>query len=98
MPLLDIIDRGRISSMHSLLDGMIKVLEFDIGIHSKILNKKLKDIPLPSECIIITITRDTRSYIPRGDFIIRENDQIVVIVKKESSEELRKLICGTSAA
>ena len=92
------IDRGHITSMHSLLDGMIKVLEFDIGIHSKILNKRLKDIPLPSQCIIITITRDTRSYIPRGDFTIRENDQIVVIVKEESSEELRKLIFGTSAA
>lgn len=85
------IHRGHISSIHSLLDGAVEVLEFVVGIGSRVIDKKLKELPLPEQCIVITITRDSRSYIPRGEFVIRENDEIVIIVTQEISTELNKL-------
>lgn len=92
------IHRRQISTIHSLLDGMIEVLELDVGAKSKVINKKLMDIRLPDQSIILNITRNKSEHIPRGEFTIRENDQIIVIVSKECREELRSLITGALLA
>lgn len=89
------IHRRHISSIHSLLDGLIEVLELDVGATSRLVNKKLKDVSLPGQCIILNITRHKSSHVPRGEFIIRENDQVIVIVPKEYSEEINRLFRGT---
>lgn len=90
------IHRRHISTIHSLLDGMVEVLELDVGAKSKIVNKKLVDISLPDRAIILNITRNKSEHIPRGEFTIRASDQIIVIVSRERREELRGLITGSA--
>lgn len=90
------IHRQHISSIHSLLDGMVEVLELDVGPDSRLVDKRLRDLSLPSQSIVLNITRNKSSHIPRGEFVIRANDQVIVIVTKEQSEEMRTLISGSA--
>lgn len=89
------IHRRHISTIHSLLDGMVEVLELDVGAKSKLINKRLMDVSLPDQSIVLNITRNKNTHIPRGEFVIRESDQVIVIVSRECSEELRNLVTGS---
>ncbi len=41
-------------------------------------NKKIRDIPLPTELIIVVIVRDNKVIIPNGNIVINENDRVVL--------------------
>lgn len=73
-------------------DGKIQLLELEIGYDAPVINKYLKDIKAPYRYVIISIMREEKMIIPRGNDIIKENDIIFVLAKTKDMIHIEKLL------
>ena len=75
-------------------DSEIVVNEVTLDSKSKILNKKLWEIPFPPQSIISCILRDGRAIIPQGNTECRENDKIILVTSAAVLNETMSLLAG----
>jgi len=64
---------------------MIRLIVND---NSPVINKKLNEINLPLESVLVTILRGDKPIVPRGNTKILSGDLIVTLTKPEFEEEL----------
>lgn len=100
--------RGKnIESVHSIFYGKAEVIEMTVQPGSPVCDKALKDISLPGNSLILTVTRhpdlfipdgsvDQKVFIPGGNFVIRDGDDILIITGKESVSGIEKLFYRSS--
>jgi trk system potassium uptake protein TrkA len=93
--ILKYVRRGNIKSVHSLFDGKAEVIEFTADNTCRLLAKPIKDLELPEGSLILSVIRNGDVMIPDGDFLIKENDTIVVIVKKQSIAKIEDIFQST---
>ena len=90
--ILKFVRRGEIKSIHSLFHGKAEAMEVDIDQNSKLCGKRLKDLDMPFNSLIMSVIRNGASEIPNGNFTIQENDTIIAIVDKESVTKLEEVM------
>ena len=66
----------------------LKMIRITVSKNSPLLNKKLKDISLPLESVLVTILRGDTPIVPRGNTRILTGDLIVALTKPEFKQEL----------
>jgi trk system potassium uptake protein TrkA len=54
----------------------------------------LRDIDFPLESVLVTILRGDESLVPRGDSVIKKDDLIVALTRREYKEELTNMFNG----
>ncbi len=81
--ILKLIRRGRIKSLHTISDGKLEVLEFEVDARSRASEKSIRELKLPGNSLVVSLARDGKNIIPRGDDRIEADDHVVVIVKKD---------------
>ena len=85
------VHKGTIENAYTISDGEYEVIEAEIIETSELVNKELKDANLPDEIRIAAILRDKKVIIPKSDFIFQNDDQIVLIVKKDAISVVENL-------
>jgi hypothetical protein len=65
-----------------------ELLEYDVGADSPLLDRQLREIPLPEGALVSAIVRENDLFAPRGDTVITENDLLYILVQDEDREEL----------
>ena len=85
------VHKGTIENAYTISDGEYEVIEAEIIETSELINKELKDANLPDEIRIGAILRDKKVIIPKSDFIFQNDDQIVLIVKKDAISVVENL-------
>lgn len=70
-------------------ETITRAVEVDVPELSKARGKKIRDLPLPSECVIAAIYRSGKLVIPHGDTVIKSGD-IVALIGKEVT--IRKVV------
>ncbi len=75
----------------TLHGGDVEIVQTHLSPGSAVVNKKIKELVLPKGTLIISITRGEEVLIPRGETDLREDDQVVVIVRKIHEEVLRQI-------
>ena len=85
------IRRGDIKSVYSLFGGRAEVIEFSICDNHRLNGRKLKDITLPDDSIILTVIRNGVNEIPDGSFAILPGDTVITISKLESVSAIEQL-------
>ncbi len=78
----------------SLRGGDVEIMEIEISSSSPVANKMIKDLPLPKGSLFVSILRGDEVLVPRGDVQIREDDQVIVLVKKVHAAVLRQILIG----
>ncbi len=78
------IHKGTIENAYTISNGEYEVIEAEIIESSELINKELKNSNLPEEIRIGAVLRDKKVIIPKSDFIFLKDDQIVLIVKKDT--------------
>jgi len=86
--ILKYIRRGNIKRVHTLFEGQAEIIEFEIDDKSSLLGKKIKEISIPKDCLILSIRRKNNDLIPHGEFKIELNDLIIIIAQKEAINKL----------
>lgn len=82
------IDYTGVKTLIKLRKGNLVLTEIVVSKKSLSCNKKLKDMNLPPEVVIISVIRDETTYIPNGHTVLREDDTLFVICKQENQQEV----------
>ncbi len=56
---------------------------------SSLIGAKIKDIQIPSNCLITTIQRSGQTIVPKGNTVLLEFDHLIVMGDSEGNKELR---------
>jgi trk system potassium uptake protein TrkA len=76
----------------TLQTGNVEIIEADVSSHSEMMGKKVKEVNLPEGARIVAILRGTDVVIPTGDSLFCPGDKIMVLVKKDIEQALRKML------
>ncbi len=82
------IDYSGVKTLIKLKKGNLVLTEIVVSKKSIACNKKLRDIELPDEVIIMTVIRGETSYVPNGHTVLRENDTLFVICKQDNQQQV----------
>ncbi len=83
--------RGRVLTVHELIDGAAEVIEFRAEESSKLIGIPLKDAKLPEEISIGAIVREEEVIVPKADTVIQKGDRVVVLSLHEAVHKLETL-------
>ncbi len=72
--------------------GTMILVEVSVNEQNCWLHSFVKDLLLPSECVIASILRDGKVIYPRGDTQIMKNDNIHIITNRATLLEIKKLL------
>ncbi len=90
-PILKYIRKGNIKSVHSISDGLVELMEISVNNSKEVINKKIKEIKMPSHSLIISIIRGENYIIPYGDLQIKSKDIVILICIKEAVKKIEKM-------
>ncbi len=54
--------------------------------------KRLRDIPIPEECVFVSIRRGRQLIIPHGDTVLQPGDRITIFTTKECEPEITRIL------
>jgi len=82
---------GDIVTLLKLKKGEIALVEITVSEKSSAVGKKIKDLDLPPETVLITaILRDGNVVVPKGDTELNAGDQLLVLTTPDNEELLEK--------
>ena len=79
-----------VKELRSLGDGRIDIIEAEIGENASIIDTPISQFKLSEGSLIILVTRENSSFIPRGDYVFCKGDHIILITKTGSQAEIEK--------
>jgi len=65
-------------------------IHFEISPEAAVAGKRVNQIGLPEECLIISVQRGKKQYVVHGNTIIKPGDRLTVFTKQNFSEEVRE--------
>ena len=71
--------KGEVLDLTSIHGVDAEILEFEIGVKAKILEKELREIDFPETAVIGGVIRDSRGIAVRGNFEFMPKDKVVVL-------------------
>lgn len=66
----------------------LKLVRISVSKDSPVIDKKIKDIDLPLEAVLVTILRGNKPIVPRGTTKIQGRDLILALTRPELKQEL----------
>jgi len=92
--IVDIIEKevfiSDLKSVMTVGNLIVNGIKLKPGFHS--INKKVKDLELPKDCILISIIRNSNVMIPNGSSILMPEDEIIAVSKKGDEIKLEKAL------
>ncbi len=88
---------GAIRSLLTFYHGDLNLLEIKIPQSSPSAGKKIMDIKLPRDSIVITVIKDDKPVVARGDTQIDEGDLVIIMLRKDEINEIRSILVGEGA-
>jgi len=89
--IIESMDVSDMLTLMPLYNSAYSIVQLKVLHSSPVHGKAIKDIKLPSESLLIAITRDEKVILPKGDQIILSDDEILAIVCEDSRLAFTKL-------
>ena len=74
------------------------LVEVDLSDGDAAVGRRLKEIALPTECVVISVRRGGRVVVPRGNTQLLAGDRVVVLAGATSAEGVRKSLRESNGA
>lgn len=88
--ILSHITGGGLRDIHSPGDGSIGIIEAEIKKDSPAVEKSITEFKLSEGGLIMLANRGENTFIPKGDYIFKPNDKVLLIAKNGSEAEIEK--------
>ncbi len=89
--ILKYIRKSNIRSVYSISSGKVEVLELSVEKTSRTIGKKIKELKLPKQTLIMSVNRGNNNIIPDGELALENGDYIIVIARKESIARIEEI-------
>lgn len=84
-------DLKNIMTLMKLNRGDYSIVQVNVDIDSKAVKKAVKDLIIPTNAVLIAISRSQETIIPRGDTVIYEGDNILALADKDAQAKINEL-------
>lgn len=74
--------------------GQLSLVRIDLPEDAPIVKKRLKDINLPAEAVIVAVLRKEHLIVPDPDFTFEQGDEIVALTKVEDEGDILNALIG----
>lgn len=89
------VDLGILGTVLPRTIGDLTMVQLQIGPDSPAVHKRINEIELPAECILITLLRENNALVPRGSTVFEPGDQILALCQPYRQDEVRRVLTGT---
>ncbi len=88
---LKIVRRGRVRSVASLFGGQAEVIESTVEDASRMAGRRIQELKLPEESLIVSVRRDGETLLPRGDLVVHDADRLIFIARTDAIGRVEEL-------
>ena len=88
---LRIVRRGRVRSVASLFGGQAEVIESTVEDASRMTGRRIQELKLPEESLIVSVRRDGETLLPRGDLVVQDADRLTIIARTDAIGRVEEL-------
>ncbi|MDP2904862.1 MAG: NAD-binding protein [Candidatus Omnitrophota bacterium] len=81
-------------NLMSFKRGKLAIVRLDLPEDSPAINKKVKDIRLPPDSVLVSIVRGEEVIVPKGDTILRPGDDVIALTLIGNEPQLLNLLAG----
>ena len=85
------IEPGQVIPLGALKKGNIEIVAVTVSDRSPVLGKKIADLPLPKDALVISIVRGQNAQLPQADTKFESGDSVVALVSASSEHELHSI-------
>jgi trk system potassium uptake protein TrkA len=90
--ILEEMSMGDMMTLLKLRKGQYSIVEEKVDPKSDIIGKRLDEITLPSQSVVVALLRREGMVIPHGDLVFREADEVIALVHSSQVEDLAHLL------
>lgn len=84
------VDMSSIKHLISLNQGEASIVEIVLPNDFRYSGKKLSDIRLPEQMVVVSVERSGEMLIPRGNTLIFSGDKLLILTKDDAMHELKE--------
>lgn len=92
--ILRLVRKGNIKSLHSFAEGRLEFVELTCQPKDSFDGKRVQDIRLPKDTLILFLTRENATHLPYGALQVQAGDRLVLVTTSESVRKLEDLTGG----
>lgn len=90
------VDYAGMKTITNIRNNKIIVSEIEIKKTSPVFNKRVMDIKIPKDCVLVSVIKGEDVFRPNEHLVLLEGDSVIVISDLENKKLLRDLFVGTS--
>lgn len=85
---------GSFVRLLSLEGGKARLAEVTLAAGSPAIAKELTDLGLPRESTVVAVLRDGHVVVPRGDTVLHQGDEVLLLVTGGVEDDVRRALVG----
>ncbi|TCL71565.1 trk system potassium uptake protein TrkA [Hydrogenispora ethanolica] len=74
--------------------GDIELVETELKATSPVVNRAVREVGVPAECVLIAVVRGGKVLFPRGDTVLQAGDLVMALAKKQFEPSLKNILVG----
>lgn len=90
--ILEEMSLGDMITMLKLRKGQYSVVEEKVHPQAAIVEKSLKEITLPEQCVLVAVIRRDGMEVPHGDLVFHAADEVIALVHSSQMQNLADLL------
>jgi trk system potassium uptake protein TrkA len=90
--ILEEMSLGDMMTLFKLRKGQYSIVEEKVDPTASVVNKTLKEIQLPPQCVLVAVIRRDGMEIPHGDLVFHPADEVIALVHSSQLESLAQLL------
>ena len=92
------IETGEIIPLAALKRGNIKIVDVELSNRSPVVGRRIQDLPLPPDALIVCIIREENAVLPHADTELKPGDSVIALVSAQNEPQLRKVFAEEQEA
>ena len=81
-------------NLMSFKRGKLAIVRVDLPENSPVINKKVQDLTLPPQSVLISVIRGEDVVVPKGDTVLEARDEIIALTLIENEQQLLNTFLG----
>lgn len=81
-------------NLMSFKRGKLAIVRIDLAPESPVINKKIKDIQLPEDSVLVSIVRREKVILPKGNTALEAGDDIIALTTVGNESQLLNFLLG----
>lgn len=86
---------GQLVRLFQLEGGQAQLVEVTLTDQAPINGKRISEIEIPRNANFVAIVRQQNVIVPRGDTLFETGDEVLVLVRPDAEDEVRRLLTGS---